>query len=453
MDTPQTPPSDDEVKRQADAMRQKTTPPTYALGTPQAYVALKNRVRDRLAARLGAAPEARQDSAKVAALYDDVLSEEGIMLSRAERKRLLEQITVELVTRGLDLGPLEPLLEDPEVVEILVDGPNHIYAERHGKLEDAPGQFRDAAHLMEVIHRIFEPLGRRVDESHPISDARLPDGSRVNVVIPPIALGGPTLTIRKFFREKPLTVEDLLGFGTWNAAMVTFLRACVQGRANVVISGGTGAGKTTLLNILAGMIPEDERLIVIETAAELLLRERRVARLETRPPNLEGRGEITLRDLAQNALRMRPDRIILGELHGAEALDLLQAMNTGHDGSFCTLHANNARDALARFEVMASSGNPSIPLVGLREQMASAINLIVHVERLMDGSRKVVRVSEVTGLDGSVIQLSDLFAFQQTGREGNRITGRHTATGKLPSFLSRLRDAGIVIPMDLFAPG
>ncbi len=352
-----------------------------------------------------------------------------------------------------DLGPLEPILQDPNVTEVLVDGPNHIYVDRNGKLEDVPARFRDEAHLMEVVHRIFDPMGRRVDESHPISDARLEDGSRVNVVIPPIALNGPTLTIRKFYRETPLSVEDLQGSGSWNETMVAFLRACVQGRANIVVSGGTGSGKTALLNVLAGMIPADERIIVTENAGELLLSQPRVVRLESRPPNLEGRGEITIRDLVVNALRMRPDRIILGEARGAEVLDFLQAMNTGHDGSFCTIHASNPRDALARFEVMASSGNPSIPLVGLREQMASSINLIVQTERLSDRSRKVMRVSEVQGMQGDVILLSDLFVFQQTGFEGKQIKGRHTATGQIPKFLSRLRDAGIQVSMELFAPG
>jgi pilus assembly protein CpaF len=315
-----------------------------------------------------------------------------------------------------------------------------------------PARFRDSDHLMEVIRRIAEPMGRRVDESHPIVDARLEDGSRVNIVIPPIALSGPTLTIRKFWKTT-LTTEDLLRFGAWSESIVTFLRACMAGRANIVISGGTGSGKTSLTNLLAQMIPDGERVIIIETAAELDLPRKRVVRLETRPPNLEGKGEVSLRDLVQNALRMRPDRILLGEARGEEVLDFLQAMNTGHDGSLCTLHANSPRDALARLEVMASSANPSIPLVGLREQMASAINLIVHIERLSDGSRKVMRVSEVQGLQGDAILLADLFAFQPAGLEGGKITGRFVATGQIPKLLSRLREAGIQAPMDLFAPG
>ncbi len=443
---------DDEQKKKTEAMRRMAESPAPALGTPSAYVSLKNRVRDRLLDRLdptldlSASDEAR---AQAEELYGEVLTAEAVVLSRAERKRLWDQILLE-ISRGL--GPLEPLLQEAAITEILVDGYDKIYVERKGKLEDVPARFRDNDHLMGVIRRIAEPLGRRVDESHPIVDARLEDGSRVNIVIPPIALNGPTLTIRKFWKTT-LTVEDLMRFGTWNENIVTFLRACMAGRANLVISGGTGSGKTSLANLLAQLIPADERIITIETAAELDLPHRRVVRLEVRPPNLEGKGEVSLRDLVQNALRMRPDRILLGEARAAEVLDLLQAMNTGHDGSFCTLHANNPRDALARLEVMASSGNPSIPLVGLREQMASAINFIVHIERLSDGSRKVLRVTEVQGLQGDAILLADIFAFQPTGFEGGNVTGRFVATGQIPKFLSRLREAGIQVPMDLFAPG
>jgi pilus assembly protein CpaF len=439
-------------KKKIDEMRQTVESPTHALGAPFNYVALKNRVQSRLVARLDPAldlSERGEGRARAEKLYGEVLAEESIVLSRAERKRLWDQIVLEL-SRGL--GPLEPLLQDPLVREIMVDGPSHIYVERKGKLEDAPARFRDEAHLMEIIRRIAEPLGRRVDESHPMVDMRLEDGSRVNVVIPPIALSGPMLTIRKFWKTT-LTVEDLIGFGAWTEGMVTFLRAVVAGRANLVISGGTGSGKTTLANLIAQMIADGERIITVEMAAELDLPRQRVVRLEARPPNLEGRGEVSVRDLVQNALRMRPDRIILGEARGAEVLDFLQAMNTGHDGSFCTIHATNPRDALARLEVMASSGNPSIPLVGLREQMASAINFIVHIERLPDGSRKVMRVTEVQGLQGDALLLADIFAFQQTGFEGGRVQGRFAATGQIPKFLSRLRDAGIQVPMDLFAPG
>jgi len=351
-----------------------------------------------------------------------------------------------------DLGPLEPLLEDATVTEILVDGYNKIYVERRGKLEDAPASFRDDGHLMEIINRIVTPLGRRIDESHPIVDVRLPDGSRVNVVIPPIALTGPVMTIRKFTATL-LTADDLLRLGACNEAIVEFLRACVQGRINIAISGGAGSGKTTLLNLIAGMIPDDERIIVVENVAELRLPQKRVVRLESRPLNLEGKGEVTIRDLVINALRMRPDRIIAGEVRWDEALHLFAAMNTGHDGSMFSLHASSPRDALARLEVMASSANPSIPLLGVREMIASAIGLIVHRERLQDGSRKVVKVTEVQGMQGDVITLSDLFVFQQTGVEDGKIAGRFVATGQIPKFLNRIRDAGIQLPMDLFAPG
>jgi pilus assembly protein CpaF len=273
----------------------------------------------------------------------------------------------------------------------------------------------------------------------------------VNAVIPPISLVGPCLTIRKFFRE-PLTLDHLLRFGSLDQKLADFLRACVVGRLNILVTGGTGAGKTALLNILAGMIPNGERLIVIEDANELRLTQRNVVLLESRPPNLEGRGEVSLRDLVINALRMRPDRVLVGQLRWAEALDFLQAINTGHDGSMSSMHANNPRDALARFETMAGGGNPSIPLLTLREQMASGLNLIVHIERLMDGSRKIMRVTEVQGLLGDSVQLTDLFTFQQTGMEAKRITGRHIAPGKIPSFLHQLREAGIVLPMEMFAP-
>ena len=411
---------EDRKKKKIEEMRQTIASPTHALGAPSDYVALKNRVQEKLVAQLDPAldlSEGGEGRARAEKLYGEVLAEEAIVLSRAERKRLWDQIVLE-ISRGL--GPLEPLLQDPLG--------------------------------MEIIRRIAEPMGRRVDESHPMMDMRLEDGSRVNVVIPPIALNGPTLTIRKFWKTT-LTVDDLIRFGAWTENIVTFLRASVAGRANLVISGGSGSGKTTLANLMAQMIADGERIITVEMAAELDLPRKRVVRLEARPPNLEGKGEITVRDLVQNALRMRPDRILLGEARGAETLDFLQAMNTGHDGSFCTIHANNPRDALARFEVMASSGNPSIPLVGLREQMASAFNFIVHIERLSDGSRKVMRVTEVQGMQGDAILLADIFAFQQTGFEGGRVQGRFAATGQIPKFLSRLRDAGIQVPMDLFAPG
>ena len=351
-----------------------------------------------------------------------------------------------------NLGPLEPLLADPAVTEILVDGYNNIYVERGGKLEDVPGAFRDDDHLMEIIQRIAAMTGRRVDESHPMLDMRLSDGSRVNVVIPPISLDGPLMTIRKFTATL-LTADDLMRFGVWNEAIVEFLRACVRGLINIVVSGGTGSGKTTLMNIIAGMIADDERIITVEAASELRLPQRRVVRLEARPPNLEGKGEVTVSDLVINALRMRPERIIAGEVRGEEALHLLAAMNTGHNGSMLTLHANSPRDALSRLEVMASSGNPSIPLLGVRETMVGAIDLIVHIERLRDGSRKIVKVTEVQGMQGDIITLADIFVFEQTSVESGKIVGRFVGTGQIPRFMSRFKDLGIPLSMDLFALG
>ena len=351
-----------------------------------------------------------------------------------------------------DLGPLEPLLADPAITEILVDGHDRIYVERNHKLEDVPAGFRDDDHLLDIINRIAAAMGRRVDESRPMVDLRLPDGSRVNIIIPPIALNGPSMVIRKFTAAQAITVDDLMRFGVWDESMRDFLRACVHGMINVAVSGGAGSGKTALLNIIAGMIPNEERIVTLELASELRLSHKRVIRLEARPANLEGKGEVTLSDLVINALKMRPDRLILGDAHGEEVLHMLAAMNTGHDGSLLTLHANSPRDALARLEVMASFGNPSIPLLSLRETIASAIGLIVHIERLRDGSRKIVKVTEVQGMQGDVITLADLFVFQQTGIEDGKIAGRFAATGQIPKLMNRLRDRGVQLSMELFTP-
>jgi pilus assembly protein CpaF len=352
-----------------------------------------------------------------------------------------------------EFGPLGPLMMDDTVAEVMVDGHKKVYVERAGRLEDVPVHFRDDEHMMETIHRIIEPLGRRVDESCPFVDARLSDGSRVNVVIPPISLVGPVLTIRKFGR-KPLTTEDVIRVGALSEEIVEFLRACVLGRLNIVIAGGTGSGKTTLLNLVAGMVPADERIITVENAAELQLPEtlKYVVSLESRPPNIEGRGEVTMRDLVINSLRMRPDRVIVGECRGPEVIELLQAMTTGHDGTMFTIHANSPRDALARLETTATAANPSLPLLNVRQQMASAIDLITYQERLQDGSRKILKVTEVVGMQGDVILLQDIFEFRQTGVKEGRITGIFTATGYIPSFLNRIRAAGIDLPLSLFTP-
>jgi pilus assembly protein CpaF len=440
----------DEEQKKIDAMRQAFEGAKSSAPQASAYIGLLARVLGKVQTRIAADwklnPTDKERRALEAA-FTEALSEAGIVLARAERERMWVQVQAEVY----GLGPLEAILADAQVMEIMINGYQNIYVERNGQLEEVPSTFRDDDHLLDIIRRIATPLGRKVDESHPIVDLRLSDGSRVNAIVPPIALSGPCLTIRKFYRA-PLSIEQLLAGGTLDSKILEFLRACVLGRANLIVSGGTGAGKTTLLNVLANMIPEGERIITIEDASELRLRQKHVVVLESRPPNLEGRGEITLRDLVINALKMRPERLVVGELRGAEALDFLQAINTGHDGAMSSMHANNPRDTLARLETLASAGNASIPLLTLREQMASGLNLIVHVERLADGSRKIMRVTEVQGLLGDSLQLTDLFTFQPTGVEARVIAGRHIATGKIPSFLHQLRQAGIALPMEMFAP-
>ncbi len=349
------------------------------------------------------------------------------------------------------LAPIEPFLADPTVSEIMVDGYQRVYVERRGKLEDVPTPFRDDEQVMEVINAIVQPFGRQVNESAPFIDCRLADGSRVNVVTPPISLIGPVLTIRKF-EKNPLTSEDLLRFGAWNEDIVTFLRACVHSRLNIVLASNTGSGKTTLLNIVAGMIDNEERIITVQNVAEFQLPQKRVITLESRPPNIEGKGEISIRDLVINTLRMRPDRIIVGEVRGAEALDILQAMNTGHDGSMFSIHANGPRDAVARLEMMATYSELSIPLLAVRQMIASALHIIVHQARLQDGSRKVLKVTEVVGIQGDVVMLQDIFEFRETGLKEGVVSGHFTATGVIPKFLSRIQAAGIELPLSLFTP-
>ena len=383
--------------------------------------------------------------AKVDRILNEVLTEEHIFLSRIERDRIFNQLLDEI----LGYGPIQPLLDDDTINEIMVNGPYKVYIERDGKIEKTNITFRDSEHLMRIIDRILAPLGRRVDESCPYMDARLPDGSRVNVIIPPLSLIGPVLTIRKF-AKKPLTVEKLIELGTITPEAIEFLKACVIARLNIVISGGTGSGKTTFLNVLSGFIPNDERIITIENAAELQLRQEHVVTLETRPPNIEGKGEVTMRDLVINALRMRPDRIIVGEVRGGEALDMLQAMNTGHDGSLTTLHANSPRDALSRLETMVLMAGIEIPVKAIRQQIASALDLIIHMERLRDGSRKVVQITEVQGMEGDTIVLQDIFVFEQMGIENGKIIGRLRPTGIRPKFMDKIEAAGIYLPPDIF---
>jgi pilus assembly protein CpaF len=420
-------------------------------GSRDAYLDLKGRIQHKLIAELDPSMDVTQTGdvrSTIEEMFETILMEENIVLSRNERRRLFEQIVAEI----LGLGPLEPLLADDSVTEVMVNGSKNIYVERGGKIERTNASFESDEHLMRIIDRIVAPLGRRIDESSPMVDARLPDGSRVNAVIPPISLVGPTLTVRKFSRT-PFTVQDLIGFGTMTPEAVEFLRACVVSRINVIISGGTGSGKTTLLNVLSGFIPNDERIITIENAAELQLRQEHVVTLESRPPNIEGRGTISIRDLVINTLRMRPDRIVVGEVRGAETLDMLQAMNTGHDGSLTTLHSNSPRDTLARLETMVLMAGMDLPVRAIREQVAAAIQLIVHEERLRDGTRRVVSITEVQGMEGDVITMSELFTFEQTGLEAGRVIGRLRPTGLRPKFITSIQAAGIMLPPSIFGIG
>lgn len=371
----------------------------------------------------------------------------GVNLPRMERQRL----TQELIDEILGFGPITPLLQDPSINEIMVNGPRQIYVERKGKLEIVDITFYDDAHVLHIIEKIVAPLGRRIDESQPMVDARLPDGSRVNAIIPPLALNGPTLTIRKFAKV-PLQVEDLVRFGTLTTEMALFLEACVKARLNIVVSGGTGSGKTTTLGVLSAFIPDDERIITVEDAAELQLRQQHVVTLETRPPNIEGKGAITIRDLVKNTLRMRPERIIVGEVRSGEALDMLQAMNTGHDGSLTTGHANTPRDMLSRLETMVLMAGMDLPVRAIRDQIASAIDLIVQQSRLRDGSRRITHLTEVLGMEGDVIVLQDIFRFEQTGiASDGKVQGYFRATGIRPHFIDQLIAAGQTLPENLFA--
>ncbi|NCP15921.1 CpaF family protein [bacterium] len=439
-----------EGSRLASLQARRVSAPNAA---PQAgsYFDLKTRVQNKLLAELDPSMDITKTEEvrrTIQNLYEQILNEENIVLSRPERARLFEQISAEI----LGFGPLQALLEDDSVTEIMVNGAKNIYIERKGKLHRVPVTFESNEHVMRIIDRIVAPLGRRIDESSPYVDARLPDGSRVNAIIPPISLVGPTLTIRKFARN-PITVEQLIEFGTLTPESLQFIKACVEAKINIVISGGTGSGKTTLLNILSGFIPADERIITIENAAELQLRQEHVVTLESRPPNIEGRGEITIRQLVINSLRMRPDRIIVGEIRDEAALDMLQAMNTGHEGSMTTLHSNSPRDTLARLETMTLMAGMELPARAVREQVTSAINLIIHQDRMRDGSRKVVNVTEVSGMEGEVITTTDIFVFEQTGIEGNRVIGTLRPTGLRPKFMEKLEAAGIHLPPAIFGVG
>jgi pilus assembly protein CpaF len=373
---------------------------------------------------------------KVEQVVQRVIHEEQANLSRAENLQLLQDIIDEVT----GFGPINSLILNPDISEVMVNGPKQVFVERSGRLELTDITFRDHEHVLHIIDKIVAPLGRRIDESSPMVDARLPDGSRVNAIIPPLALNGPTITIRKFAAD-PLTIEDLINFGTLTLEMAEFIEACVKARLNIVVSGGTGSGKTTLLNVLSSFIPAEERIITIEDAAELQLRQTHVVSLESRPPNIEGRGAVAIRDLVRNSLRMRPDRIVIGEVRGGEALDMLQAMNTGHDGSMTTGHANSPRDMLARLETMVLMAGVDLPVRAIREQIASAIDLIIQQARLKDGSRKITQITEVQGIEGEVITMQDIFVFER---------GVLRPTGIRPRCAEKIADNGIQLPINLF---
>ena len=376
-----------------------------------------------------------------------LINEEAAPLSVIQRRHVVRQIEDEV----MGLGPLEPLLADPSVSDILVNGPNNIYVERSGKLQRTAVRFNDDAHLLNIIDRIVSKVGRRIDESTPMVDARLKDGSRVNAIIPPLAIDGPVLSIRRF-RKDALNIDDLVHYGSLNRALVGLLRAIVMARLNVMISGGTGSGKTTLLNAMSAFIPERERIVTIEDSAELQLQQPHVVRLETRQVNVEGRGQITQRDLVRNSLRMRPDRIVVGEVRGAEALDMLQAMNTGHDGSLTTIHANSSRDALSRVETMVAMTGITFPISALRNQIASAIDVIIHMERQEDGCRRIISVQEISGMEADTIVMSEIFNFSRSGvDEKGNVIGKFSATGIVPEFYDRIRKRGIELPISDFS--
>ncbi len=410
------------------------------------HARLKASIHRKLIARVenlkGDLPEEQ-----IARYAGEILDGEVEFLPSAEREKILKEVVAEAV----GFGPIHALLLDGEITEIMVNGPNQVYVERGGKLEKTEIVFRDDAHVQHIIEKIVAPLGRRIDESMPMVDARLPDGSRVNAIIPPLSLVGPSLTIRKFSRE-PYTINDLISFGSLTPEMAAFLEAAVQARLNIVVSGGTGSGKTTTLNVLSSFIPAGERIVTIEDAAEIRLHQEHVITLEARPPNIEGKGAVTIRDLVRNSLRMRPDRIVVGEVRGGEALDMLQAMNTGHDGSLTTAHANTPRDLLARLETMVMMAGMELPARAIREQIASALDLIIQQTRLRDGRRVITHITEVQGMEGEVIVLQDIFCFKQEGIHADgRVDGHFKATGIRPRFMPRLEAHALHLGPEIFS--
>lgn len=420
-----------------------------------AYQSVKKTVHRRLVAEMSPQEQmvlsaVHQDAAQVEQVIgnyvEKVLEENPFAVPVSERSKIVSDLKDEM----LGLGPIEVLLKDPTVTEVMVNGPKKIFVERMGRLQLTDIQFHDDSHVMNIIERILSPIGRHIDESVPLVDARLEDGSRVNIIIPPLSLVGPCITIRKF-ATKALSVDNLITFGTLDRKMADFIKACIQARINILVSGGTGSGKTTTLNVLSSFIPENERIVTIEDAAELKLQQEHVVTLESRPANIEGNGEITIRDLVKNALRMRPDRIIVGEVRGGEALDMLQAMNTGHDGSLTTAHANNPRDALSRLETMVLMAGFEMPIRAIREQVSSAIELILQQSRLKDGSRKITYITEVQHMEGDVITTQDLFRFEQTGMDENgKLTGHFVSTGMQPGFMDKFQVNGVSLPDDFF---
>ncbi len=447
--------SNGSTKEEAPATSVTTTPAPASGATlniepvelPPYYNELREIIQQRLLEKkIRLQPGQLEEGRKfVRPLFDEIVAERGYLISRRERDVLVNFIVADI----LGYGPIQPLLDDPDITEVMVNGPYDIYVEKKGKLMRAPVRFIDDAHVMRIIERIVAPLGRRVDESSPMVDARLPDGSRVNIIIPPLALNGPCITIRKFFRRR-LSMEDLIRFGSVTREFAIFAEAVVKARINIIVSGGTGSGKTTLLNILSGFIPNDERIVTIEDAAELQLQQEHVVRLEARPPNVEGKGAVRIRDLVINALRMRPDRIVVGEVRGGEALDMLQAMNTGHDGSLTTLHSNGPRDTLARLETMVLMAGMDLPLRAIRQQIASAVDLIIHVSRMRDGSRKVVAVTEVLGMEGDTILLQDIFKFEIEGFRDGKLLGELRPTGIRPRLVERLAEHNIHLGPEIF---
>lgn len=427
-------------------------PPTQRRDEDNSQSDLRTRVQMRLINELDPKLDLTNTAKvrqQVEEIFNSILDSENIVLARSERARLFESIAADII----GFGPLQELLNDTDITEIMVNGPKRIYVEKRGKVQLSGTTFLDEPHVLRVIDRIVAPLGRRIDESSPMVDARLPDGSRVNAVIRPIALCGPTISIRKF-RKEGVTIDDLIRFGSLTREMAEFLSACVRASLNIVVSGGTGSGKTTMLNALSSFIPDDERIITVENAAELQLRQEHVVPLESRPMNVEGKGEISIRDLVINTLRMRPDRIVVGECRGGEALEMLQAMNTGHDGSMTTLHANTPRDAIARIETMCLMAGMDLPVKAIREQIASAVNVIIQLSRLKDGSRKTIYVTEVQGMEGDVVVLSDIFVFEQQGLdERGKIIGQLKPTGIRPRFIDRFEERNIYLPPNIFGYG